>query len=129
MEQFHDDGSTIDITEWVDSQNYEVKSPDYYSPIIFKYADPSTYLAEEYNNKSEGRRQYGYGSLSYEVNNDRANRLPYKEYKVELPFEQVVLNPIQDDQQPDETDLDIVYGWIVSESQSPTQTKPMATLH
>ena len=123
LDQFYDDGKTVDITRWVDSQDVEIKSPQYRSPVIFKYQDPSTFLSQEYDNKSE--RKYGYGSLAHDLNEGAAPlaRLPYREYKVELPFEQVVLNPIQDTNNTD-TDTDIVYGWIVSDSMSPTQTKP-----
>ena len=123
LDQFYSDGRTIDITEWVDSQEVDITSPQYRSPVIFKYQDPSTFLSQEYDNKSE--RKYGYGSLAHDLNAGREPlaRLPYNEYKIELPFEQVVLNPIQDTNDVD-ADTDIVYGWIVSDSMSPTQTKP-----
>ena len=123
LDQFYEDGNTIDITEWVDSQEVYIASPQYRSPVIFKYQDPSTFLSQEYDNKSE--RKYGYGSLAHDLNAGREPlaRLPYNEYKIELPFEQVVLNPIQDTNDVD-ADTDIVYGWIVSDSMSPTQIKP-----
>ena len=126
LDKYYGDGETLDITKYIDSQDYDVIVPQYVSPIIFKYQDPSTFLAKEFLNKSEGDRKYGYGSLSHDLirSTDFSQRLPYKEYKIELPFEQVVLSVLQDEDTTNTNDLDIAFGWFVNESRNPTQTKP-----
>lgn len=129
LDAYYDSGQTIDLTEWIDSQRYTVETPTFYNPIIFKYKDPTTYAAREFFEDTGNRsfRRYGYGSLSYDSDDIGLDfELPYKEYKLELPFEQVVLTGLRDDGGSDDPS-DVVFGWIVNESRA--QNSPPPILH
>lgn len=124
LDQYYDQGNIVDLTEYVDNQEYTISAPVFFNPIVFKYKDPSTYLAKEWFESNRGTRKYGYASLSDDRTEDQGLRqLPYKEYKVEVPFEQVVLNQMVDEADRAEAS-NIVYGWIVSESREPTNMAP-----
>ena len=128
LDEFYDDGKTIDITEYANSQEHEISVPEYFNPIIFKFQEAEDYTTEEHNNITQ--RTYGYGSLAHpdDLNEPSPDeRLPYKEYKIELPFSQLVLTIPRDEENvntDNERNLGIAFGWIVSESNSPTQIKP-----
>ena len=129
LDSYYNQGATIDLTEYTNNQDYDTTSPVFFNPIIFKYKNPTTYLAKEFYEDIGNRnsRRYGYGSLSYDSEDAGLEyRLPYKEYKVELPFETVVLSGIVDLAENDSTG-DLVYGWIVNESRS--ETSPAPILH
>lgn len=125
LDRYYNDGRNYDLTEWVDSQEFKIEAPTFFNPIIFKYKDPSTLLAKEFFDENKDLRKYGYGSLSYDSEDAGFNfQLPYKEYKVELPFETIVLTGVVDENNVD-LNTDIVYGWIVNESRSPTSPGPI----
>ena len=118
-------GRTLDITEWVNSQEYEIEAPIYFNPIIFKYREPRTYTAKEFFEENRDTRKYGYGSISYDSTDAGFDfQLPFNEYTVGLPFEQIVLNGITDEAD-DTFNSNIVYGWIVNESRNPTSPAPI----
>ena len=122
LDQYYDDGVEWDLTEYIDTQDVIVQPSRFYSDIKFKYKDPSTFLAKEF----EDINNYFYGNTNFSLReNDEGQTvnplLPKKEYTVDLPFEQVLLENIQSGAN---NLTGIVYGWITDNSSSAVSLKP-----
>ena len=124
LEQFYADGTERDITEYVDSQNVDIQAPSFYSDIEFSFKEPQTLLAEEFADSND----YSWGDDKYSLRTDDDGmitnpQLPKRDYKVELPFENVVLSIIGDGN-PNVNDFELVFHSIVDNSYSATKIEP-----
>lgn len=120
LNNFYQGGTTRDLTQYYDSQNFQITKPEFYSDIMFMHEEPSTFLAKEF----EDNNNYNYGDLKYSLRVSETGEvtelnLPRKEYDIHVPFEQVVLTVVRDENNT-ELDLDLVYGWIANESRRET---------
>ena len=71
------EGVVRDVTEWIDQSDYEVKKPNLYSSIRFKYEEPKTALEQGYlavNAKN-------YGELAYQLTGLTGVKLSGDEYQ------------------------------------------------
>ena len=71
------EGVVRDITQWVDQSKYEVKKPNLYSSIRFKYEEPKTALEQGF--LAVNAREYG--ELAYQLDGLTGVKLSGDEYK------------------------------------------------
>lgn len=74
------EGVVRDVTQWIDQTNYEVKKPNLYSSIRFKYEEPKTALEQGF--LAVNAREYG--ELSYQLTGLTGVKLSGDEYKHEM---------------------------------------------
>lgn len=82
LESYYNEGKTLDITEFVYSEEAEIERPKLYKAINFQYEKSSNIL----NNKFKGLYNTEYGDLIY--TNDNSNES--SNYDVKLPFENIL---------------------------------------
>ena len=118
LDNWYGNGTTIDISKFVDISTLDISRSDTKSDISFTFEEGETLLITERFNI------YGnyYGDASINIKDDYGNSLEGQEYKIELPFEQVVYERLTD--QNDSTDTEIQYGLIVDDDLSPAVIKP-----
>lgn len=71
------EGVVRDVTDWIDQSNYEVKKPNLYSSIRFKYEEPKTALEQGF--LAVNAREYG--ELSYQLTGLTGAKLSGDEYQ------------------------------------------------
>jgi len=71
------EGVVRDVTQWIDQSNYEVKKPNLYSSIRFKYEEPKTALEQGF--LAVNAREYG--ELSYQLTGLTGAKLSGDEYQ------------------------------------------------
>jgi hypothetical protein len=77
LDDWYADGSDIDLQEFIDIDEVQVKRPDLFRRIEFNYQDTEQILGYQYNKTN----QVGYGDLNSDFQFDGG------EFKIELPFE------------------------------------------
>ncbi len=112
------DGDPVDLTQYVDTQDYEGKSPAYYTEIEFEYEKGSTFQTREFDNT----QPVAYGALKSDVRLDNDFLSPSKPYKVKNPFELILLNNPTNENTVVDTTM-FTYAWLVDNSYQATETK------
>lgn len=87
IDGFYNDGNMLDIQEFTDIQEVEIKRPDIYNKILFKYQKTDNVLGKKFRELNDPTYlEIGYGDERFiypEVENKN-------ELKVELPFENML---------------------------------------
>lgn len=118
LDDFYSEGTTYDISQYVDVETSEVKSTPLYSEMTFKYKDEKTFLAINYKNINNE----SFGALYYKpMANDLV--LGGGRYAIELPFEHMVYERLTDENTGSLSDVG--YGYFVDNSQNPVVGAPL----
>lgn len=118
LDEFYSDGTSYDITKYVNVEESSVKRVANYSELEYKFQSPSTLLAKRFadtNNKE-------FGSQSYKVVND-FKHIDGTKYSVALPFEKVIYERLTDDN--DNSSVNIQYGLYVDDNLNTIKGKPL----
>ena len=123
LNQFYDDGNTIDITTKVDTEEVGVNRMDLFKNIEFKFSEAKTFGLLNNNEISNT----DFGNLEYQATADGTDSslvFDGKDYKIELPFEKIYYERLFD-----ENDVlsrtEFGNGWLVDKDQNEILTKPI----
>ena len=123
LNQFYDDGNTIDITTKVDTEEVSVNRMDLFKNIEFKFSEPKTFGLLNNNEISNT----DFGNLEYQATADGTDSslvFDGKDYKIKLPFEKIYYERLFD-----ENDVlsrtEFGNGWLVDKDQNEILTKPI----
>ena len=123
LNNFYEDGNTIDITTMVDTEEITVNRMDLFKNIEFEFSENKTFAIKRNNELA----QTDYGNLEYQATADGTNSsliFDGKDYKVKLPFEKIYYERLFD-----EDDLiqktEMSNGWLADDNQKEVLTKPI----
>ena len=123
LNNFYDEGSSVDITTMVDTEEITVNRMDLFKNIEFEFSENKTFAIIRNNELS----QTDYGNLEYQATADGTDSsliFDGKDYKVQLPFEKIYYERLFD-----EGDLtqktEMSNGWLADDNQDEVLTKPI----
>lgn len=117
LDDYYAEGSLLNITDYVDVNNYEVTRGKLLNEILFQFEEPSTILNIQFNNNTGNY----YGDEQTYLYDDNGDLLDGETYDYSVPFEQVLYERL-----PDLNDnflTNIQYGAIVDEEVKPASIK------
>ena len=118
INDYYAEGKLINLTDYIDIDNYEVERGKLLNPIVFNFQEPQTLL----NTQFEANTGQAYGDEELILEDEDGTQLDGESFEVKLPFEQVVygrLIDIVDNQQ-----TNIMYGGIFDETIEGVNPKP-----
>lgn len=123
LDSYYFDGSSHDITEYVDTDSVQVDRNNLYSSIEFKYDKHKTFAALEALERTGD--EFGYELLN-NLNKNIYNPLAFDggSYVVKLPFEKVMYERMNDQAQENFI-LPLQWGWLTNRDENPITTKPI----
>jgi len=124
MDEFYAEGTSFDLSEYIDFGKQETQKALLYNKIDFEYKGNETFAVvaannitgDEFGNERADHNSSAIDSpLAFDGN---------KDYKVELPLEKMMFERMTD--QDDETIVtDVQWGWMANESANPIKGKPV----
>ena len=123
LDGYYSEGSTIDITKYINWETFDVERGDILNEISFKFQPPTTIA----NLKYEELNKRGYGDLIQRLYTDSTETelLDGDSFTVELPFEQIQYERLIDVQ--DGVVSEMQYGAVIDEDEAPAN--PKAHIH
>ena len=129
LNDFYAKGVDRDITNYVDTANFNVQRLQLYGQIDFSFEEESTFGLINHNQITRDN----FGNLRYpEQGGEIVNNLVFDQskYEVQVPFEKIYYSRLSDENentllQPDLRVTNITEGWLVDDDQEPTLTKPI----
>ena len=115
LDQYYEEGTDREVTKYIDTSKKSVDVSLPFREINFDYAGRKTILAEKF----EQIFGDGWGSENYIIDNDFNGEA----YDVEVPFEHVQFERLQDGN--DGSLTDILVGWIADDKQEPYLGEPI----
>jgi hypothetical protein len=85
LEDWYLEGNIVDLTKYTTTESIEISKTQLYKSILFKFTEAKNLLATEYLS----RNKTPYGDLLYDMDVDGT------EYKVELPFETMLMSKFE----------------------------------
>jgi chitodextrinase len=123
INDYFSEGNDIDITEYINTNTYDVERSKLFGNINFNFDKPQTYGIINHNEVTED----DFGNLSLELQNITKERnllFDGGRYEVKLPFEKIYYELLSDEN--DLTiDTPISHGWLVDKDQKAVLTKPI----
>jgi len=123
LDKFYDETipgnvNKYDVSKYIDVNDSTIERVPLYSEIEYKYVDPVTFLSNEFNQRNASE----FGSERYKViYNDQY--IDGTKYSVQLPFEKVIYERLQD--LADDVYTNSCYGYFVSEDQETIKGSPL----
>lgn len=118
INDYYAEGKLINLTDYIDSYNYEVERGKLLNPITFNFQEPQTLL----NTQFEANTGQAYGDEELILEDEDGVQLDGESFEVKLPFEQVVYERLVD--LDDNTQTNIMYGGIFDETIQGVNPKP-----
>ena len=118
INDYYAEGKLINLTDYIDSYNYEVERGKLLNPITFNFQEPQTLL----NTQFEANTGQAYGDEELILEDEDGIQLDGESFEVKLPFEQVVYERLVD--LNDNTQTNIMYGGIFDETIQGVNPKP-----
>ena len=116
LDEYYEQGKEYDISKYVDySQKIKVERVLPFRAIEFKFKEPKTFLA----NKRKELTNLEFGNLEF----TGGDAFDGGKYSIELPFEKMIYERIQDED--NNTISDVTYGMFVDDKLSPTLGAPL----
>ena len=122
LNDYYLSGQERDITNYVDTFNYDVERLQLYGNINFNYEDASTFGLVNHNEI----QQDNFGDLKFDAtDNGKNNNFVFDKgkYDVKVPFEKLYFSRLRDENNKDLTN--ICESWLVNEDQEPETPKPV----
>lgn len=129
LNDYYNAGTDRDITDYIDTYNYDVDRVQLYGKMDFKYEEPKTFGIINHNEQLND----DFGNLAYPDEDDSGSfniMFDKGKYEVKLPFEKLyyerlsneatITRPLEQDKR-----TDICWGWLVDKDQNTTLTKPI----
>ena len=114
LDDFYDGGDTIDITEYIKTDEHTVNNTIPFSEVDLEYAEPKSILAQTFLNTNNRK----YGEVEY-----KTNASDKKIYKVTAPFEHMLFSRLSD--LTDNTLTDLQTGCFLDEELNPSIGMPL----
>jgi len=118
VSSYYANGQLLDITNYIDNEKVDVTRGNILNEISYKFQDPQTILNEQFL-ENTGK---AYGDEDAEIRDDSGKLLEGESLDIELPFEQVVYERLNDTNGVD--DIDLMYGAIINTDLNPVNPKP-----
>ena len=99
LDDWYAEGSTIDITRYVDTTEFSAKRPELYKRIEFNYEETEAVVGDIFRNTSGGG--VGYGDLRADFTYDGSD------FNVETTFEHILFERLEDEDDGLQTDFSI----------------------
>lgn len=114
LDDFYNGGDTLDLTEYVKTDEHNINSLKPFDEVEFKYTDQKTILADEFNQTNNRN----FGSLDFKSDFKNKNK-----FTVKADFEHILYERLP---RLDTGALtDIQYGFHVDDKQEPVMSKPV----
>jgi len=114
LDSFYQSGQLIDITKYVKTDEHIVSSIVPYSEVDLEYSDPETILATRFQLNNSRK----YGELNYQSGFTKEQK-----YEIEIPFEHMVFERLQDLTDSDLSTIQI--GASIDSDLNPTIGDPL----
>lgn len=101
LDSYYAQGSRVDITKYIDYEEYTVKRGEILSEIDFTFSEATTILAKEF----ESRNGVGYGDSVVVLKDENNEPLEGETLEVELPFEQILYERLTNEFDGDKTTI------------------------
>lgn len=118
INSYYAEGKLINLTDYIDSDNYEVERGKLLNPIVFNFQEPQTLL----NTQFEANTGQAYGDEELILEDEDGVQLDGESFEVKLPFEQVVYERLIDLNSNMQTN--IMYGGMFNEKIDGVNPKP-----
>lgn len=122
LKDYYSTALLYDITEYVNTNSYDIERGKLLNEIVYKYEDPQTIL----NKKFKENTGLGYGDnglvLLEDINDPNSKKLDGEKEEIKLPFEQVVYERLID--LNTETDTSNMCGQIIDDKYEAVNIKP-----
>ena len=115
---YYAQGKLYDITNYTDSDNYEVKKGKLLNPINFKFEKPTTLL----NTQFDDNTGLPYGDEELILEDVDGNKLDGESFEVKLPFEQLVYERLIDIN--DNLKTNVMYAGVFDDKIEAVNPKP-----
>jgi hypothetical protein len=116
---YYADGQVYDVTKYIDNDSYDVSRGKILNEINFLYSEPKTIL----NKQFEENTRVAYGDAEIQLKDSNGEVLDGDTLEFTLPFEQVVYERLND--QNDTELTNIQYAAIIDDNLSPVNPKPI----
>jgi len=123
LNDFYEDGATIDITEMINNEEVSVNRMDLFKNIEFDFAEKKTFGVINNDELS----QTDFGNLEYQATSDGTDSslvFDGKDYKVKLPFEKIYYERLSDEGNLS-VRTEFGQGWLVDKDQNEVLTNPI----
>lgn len=121
LDNYYRLGKFIDVTRYIDFDSYDVERGDLLNEINFSFEEPSTILGEQF----EKNNKLPYGDESVKLTDENGELLDGDSLDVDIPFEQVVYERLND--LKDGTETNFGYGALIDLNRS--KSTPKALFH
>jgi len=118
INDYYAEGKLINLTDYVDSDNYEVERGKLLNPIVFNFQEPQTLL----NTQFEANTGQAYGDEELILEDSDGVQLDGESFEVKLPFEQIVYERLID--LNDGLQTNIMYAGVFDETIEGVNPKP-----
>lgn len=122
LKDYYANGGIINITDYVNTNDYNVSRGDILNEILFKFQEPETILNKQFKTNTG----FYYGDSETFLYDDEflsnPKLLDGESLEIELPFEQVIYERLIDINDSIQTNTQ--YGAIIAENLEPTSIKP-----
>ena len=116
LDDYYANGEVQDITKYIKTDSHTIGDTLPFSEIDLTYKSPKSILAQNFTQVNN----QDYGSLNYETTVSKK-----KNYKIELPFEQMLFERLNDTGATSFTPTDIQYGTFINEELEPSIGAPL----
>ena len=114
LDSYYASGNTLDLTEYIDTDQHTIESTLPFSEVKFEYPEPKTVLAQEFLNQNNRR----FGSLDYFSEGSTT-----KKYEIKAPFEHMMFERLKFESNNVLTDIQ--YGLFIDDELNPTIGAPL----
>lgn len=118
LDDWYASGNVYDISEYIDTSEVTVNRSKIYKEISFKYQEPQTILANQFNKANN----VAYGDLETKLKDANGNPLDGEEFEIEVDFEQMVYEKLFD--LDDDSPTNIVYGLCLDDGLATVTPEP-----
>lgn len=118
LDNWYANGGTWDISSYVNTNSLDVARGKTHKDLSFVFEEGETILINERFNIFGSY----YGDASIQIKGNDGKLIEGDEYKIELPFEQMVYERLTDSN--DSVETEIQYGLVTDDDFSPAEMKP-----
>ena len=116
LDEYYEDGTTYDITKYIDINQQEVERSKIYKLINFNFSEPKTFAIDKSNEITNNE----FGNAQYKSTNESFDG---GDYTIESKFEKVVYERMSN--QVNDTLTNGFWGWFVDKDKNPTLNAPL----
>ena len=115
LDDFYNEGDTLDLTEYVKTDEHNINSLKPFDEVEFKYTDQKTILADAFNNINNRN----FGSLEFKSDLKTKNKFTVKADLEHILYERLTNIGLGG------TPIDTQFGFHVDDNEEPVMSKPV----